>query len=134
MNISYNDTKQLDSEDLRDLFLSVEWDSGNHPEKLTKAIHGSHSVFTAWDNSTLVGLINVLSDGHMAAYIHYLLVRPEYQSKGIGQALIAQMTEAYSDVAVKVLISYESAAGFYERCGFDKGADKSPMFLTELNV
>ncbi|QJB57174.1 GNAT family N-acetyltransferase [Pseudodesulfovibrio sp. zrk46] len=134
MSISFSDTKELCEQELQDLFLSVDWDSGNYPEKLVKAIQGAHGVFTAWDGDKLVGLINVLSDGHMAAYVHYLLVRPEYQGKGIGKLLIEQMAEAYQDVPTKLLISYNTKAGFYERQGFVAATDKSPMFMTSMRL
>ncbi len=134
MNIKYEKNKTLDTVELQKLFLSVEWDSGNYPDKLAQAIAGAHSVFTAWDDDKLVGLINVLSDGHMAAYVHYLLVRPEYQSKGIGKALISQVFESYAHVPTKVLIAYEPEAGFYENCGFACHQDKVPMFNTSMSV
>ena len=40
------------------------------------------------DGKTLVGLINVLDDGNMTAYIPFLLVDPAYQGKGIGKRLL----------------------------------------------
>jgi len=134
MALTYKNIKTLDMHELQDLFLSVDWDSGNYPAKLVQAIGASHGVFTAWDGDMLVGLINVLSDGHMAAYVHYLLVRPEHQAKGIGKQLVAMVAEAYSDIPHKVLVAYNSKTSFYERCGFDRPEDKSPMFMTSLKV
>ena len=134
MSISYRSNIALDTNKLQELFLSVEWDSGNYPEKLSKAITGSTSVFTAWDNEQLVGLINVLSDGSMAAYVHYLLVRPEYQSQGIGKALVNMVVEEYADVPHKVLVAYNSEVGFYERCGFDQPNNTCPMFMTSMQI
>lgn len=134
MSITYKTQKFFEPSQLQDLFLSVDWDSGNYPEKLARAIAASHSVFTAWDEDRLVGLINVLSDGNMAAYVHYLLVRPEYQAKGIGKALVGHVAKAYDDVPHKVLVAYDSEVGFYERCGFDRPESKSPMFMTSLRV
>ncbi len=132
--VTFSDTKALDMRELQALFLSVDWDSGNHPEKLVQAISGSHSVFTAWDGDLLVGLISVLSDGHMAAYVHYLLVRPEYQAQGVGKRLVEHVVEAYAKVPHKVLVAYDTEVGFYERCGFDRPERKSPMFMTSLRV
>jgi len=134
MALTYNDIKALDMHKLQDLFLSVDWDSGNYPTKLVKAIGASHGVFTAWDNDKLIGLINVLSDGFMAAYVHYLLVRPEYQAKGIGKQLVTMVAKAYADVPHKVLVAYDTEIGFYERCGFDRPDSKSPMFMTSLRI
>jgi ribosomal protein S18 acetylase RimI-like enzyme len=51
-------------------------------------MQNSSSVFSAWDGQKLIGLINVLDDGIMTAYIHYLLIMPEYQHIGIGKELI----------------------------------------------
>lgn len=134
MKLDYRDIKTIDMDDLQQLFLSVDWDSGNYPEKLVQAIADSHGVFTAWNGDTLVGLINVLSDGHMAAYVHYLLVRPEYQAKGVGKQLVSMVSNAYAEVPHKVLVAYDSEIGFYERCGFERPESKSPMFMTSLRV
>jgi len=134
MALTYKNIKTFDMLQLQDLFLSVNWDSGNYPAKLVQAIGASHGVFTAWDSEMLVGLINVLSDGHMAAYVHYLLVRPEYQANGIGKQLVTMVAEAYADVPHKVLVAYDTEVGFYERCGFDRPESKSPMFMTSLRV
>jgi ribosomal protein S18 acetylase RimI-like enzyme len=134
MNIKYKDTKQIEAKALQALYLSVDWDSGNHPKKLTQAIAGSTSVFTAWDRDRLVGLINVLSDGHMAAYVHYLLVQPEYQGHSIGKTLVEMVGEAYANVLHLVLVAYNDQIEFYERCGFELPKNASPMFMTQLRI
>ncbi len=68
MEIIYKKIKDFSQKELQDLFLSVEWDSGNYPEKLKMAIKNSHRVYSAYDGDKLVGLINSLSDGVMTAY------------------------------------------------------------------
>jgi len=80
-DIQYKTTKDFSEKELKDLFLSVNWSSGNYPEKLVIAMRNSSSVFTARDGDKLVGLINVLDDGIMTAYVHYLLIMPEYQHR-----------------------------------------------------
>jgi len=76
--------------------------------------------------------MNALSDGIMTAYFHYLLVRPEYQSQGIGERLVTTILSEYKDYARKVLIAYDQEIPFYQKCGFEVGKDKSPMFITYL--
>jgi len=133
MNITIKDkTQALTSAQLEDLFLSVEWSSGHYPDKLAIAMQNYETVFTAWDGERLVGLISAMDDGIMTAYIHYLLVRPEYQGKGIGQQLIERTKEKYKDYLRIVLVAYDKECGFYEHCGFKKGEDETPMFITEL--
>lgn len=131
-NITYQNYKDISPEDLQELFLSVQWASGEHKEKLAKAIRNSDTVITAWDGDKLVGLINALDDGVMTAYIHFLLVRPNYQSKGIGKQLVEITKEIYMDYLRIVLVSYDSQVDFYKRCGFDRGNETTPMFLTSL--
>lgn len=132
MEITYCDTRDFDPADLQDLFLSVEWSSGHYPDKLAVAMRNSSSVFSAWDGSRLVGLINVLDDGIMTAYVHYLLVNPAYHSRGIGQQLVASVKERYASYLRIVLVAYEGETAFYEHCGFERGEGKTPMFITSL--
>jgi len=133
MNITIKDKSlTLTSKQLEDLFLSVEWSSGHYPDKLEIAMQNYETVFTAWDDDKLVGLISAMDDGMMTAYIHYLLIRPEYQGKGIGKQLIECTKEKYKDYLRIVLVAYDKECGFYEHCGFKKGEDETPMFITEL--
>jgi len=131
-NIIYKDIKDFKQNELQDLFLSVKWSSGEYSDKLVAAIKNSSTVFTAWDNDKLIGLINVLDDGIITAYVHYLLVNPEYQGQGIGRELMRLVTEKYKNYLRIVLIAYNKAIGFYEKCGFKTGIDDTPMFLTSL--
>ncbi len=132
MEITYRDTHEFTAQQLQELFLSVEWSSGHFPEKLVTAMRNFERVYTAWDGERLVGLICAMDDGVMTAYIHYLLVRPEYHGTGIGRRLVELMKEAYSDYLRVVLVAYDDEIGFYEHCGFEKAKDASPMFITKL--
>ncbi|OJV78646.1 MAG: GNAT family N-acetyltransferase [Bacteroidia bacterium 44-10] len=131
-DIQYKTTKEFSENELKDLFLSVNWSSGNYPEKLVIAMENSSSVFTAWDGEKLVGLINVLDDGIMTAYVHYLLINPDFHGRGIGKNLVNYVKEKYKDYLRIVLIAYNKEIGFYEHCGFTVGEEKVPMFITSL--
>jgi len=132
MDIKYKQIKKFTPEQLQKLFLSVEWSSGHYPEKLVIAMKNSGSVFSAWDGKELIGLINVLDDGAMTAYVHYLLVNPKYHGQGIGKELLGMVKEKYKDYLRIVLIAYDKEIGFYENSGFETGRDKTPMFITSL--
>jgi len=134
MSIEYRDVKEFTARDLEELFLSVEWSSGKYPDKLVTAMKNSDRVYSAWDGDRLVGLINALSDGIMNVYFHYLLVRPDYQSRGIGKALVMKMLDVYKDYARKALIAYKDEAGFYESCGFKVSEHSLAMFITYLTT
>lgn len=132
MTITFSNNKDIEKEQLYNLFNSVAWASAKYPEKLQLAIKCSHKVISAWHSGNLVGLLNSLSDGVMTAYFHYMLVRPEYQGQGIGKKLLELMLQEYKDYPTKVLISYEQAKEFYIKCGFNTEEGTVPFFITEL--
>ncbi|MCL2815351.1 MAG: helix-turn-helix transcriptional regulator [Oscillospiraceae bacterium] len=89
MSIAYIDTKKFQPNDLQDLFLSVEWESGKYPDKLAIAMESSNTVFSAWDNEKLIGLCNALDDGIMTAYIHFYLKKLR-KTAGLSQSQLAK--------------------------------------------
>lgn len=130
MNIIYKDTKTFTSDELQQLFLSVEWSSGHYPDKLVIAMQNYGSVFTAWDNDKLVGLISTMDDTIMTAYVHYLLVNPEYQGHGIGRTLVEMTKEYYKDY-LRIVLTTHDKAEFYKHCGFEE-SDGIVLFITSL--
>jgi GNAT superfamily N-acetyltransferase len=132
MTVKYRSTKNISKAKLHDLFLSNKWDSGNDPEKLQKALKGSHHVVSAWDGDVLVGVMNALSDGVMNVFFLYLIVHPRYQKKGIGRRMVELMLHKYRDYARKMVIAYDEALEFFQKCGFEVGENNAPMFVTYL--
>jgi len=130
--ITYQTTKTFTPQALQTLFLSVQWDSGKHPEKLAAALLNYGSVFSAWDGDELVGMVCSMDDGVMTAYVHYLLVNPAYQAQGIGRQLIALMREHYQDYLRIVLGANNKKLDFYQACGFKLADDASLMFITDM--
>lgn len=132
MNIEYKEIHEFTSEQLEDLFLSVEWSSGHYPDKLVEAMKNFKTVFSAWDGDKLIGMICAMDDGIMNAYVHYLLVNPKYHGKTVGRTLVAKMKDYYKDYLRVAVIAYDDELHFYEQCGFVKSTDASPMFITSL--
>lgn len=132
MKINYKDTHEFSEKELEDLFLSVGWSSGHFPDKLVIAMKNFETVYTAWDEDKLVGLVSAMDDGIMTAYVHYLLIRPEYKGIGIGKELINRIKDCYSDFLRIVVVAYNDEIEFYKHCDFKKADDASPMFITDL--
>lgn len=91
MPITYTHTHTFTAVTLQDLFLSVDWSSGHYPEKLVVAMENFKTVISAWDGDKLIGMICAMDDGIMNAYVHYLLVRPEYQGKSRFTSIAASL-------------------------------------------
>ncbi|MBQ8372953.1 MAG: GNAT family N-acetyltransferase [Candidatus Methanomethylophilaceae archaeon] len=130
--VAYSDTHVFSETELQRLFRSVGWSSGEYPEKLVIAMRNFETVFSAWDGDDLVGMVCAMDDGIMTAYIHYMLVDPDHQGMGIGKHLMDMIKEKYSDYLRIVLVAYDRELGFYESCGFTRGVDETPCFITSL--
>ena len=128
MSIEYKNTKDFTAAELQRLFLSVNWESGNYPEKLVRAMKNSTHVISAWDGERLVGLVRELDDGETVALLHYLLVDPEYQGKHIGDGLMKRIMSCFDDLLyVKVMPSDPKTIAFYEKYGFQQYSNYSAM-------
>ena len=116
MDIIYTDEKRFTKQQVERLFLSVGWVSGRYPDRLYKALMGSSTVFTAWDGDRLVGLVRVLDDSAMMAYMHYVLVDPEYQGHGIAGHMVEMVKERYRDFFyIEVMPEESKNAAFYDK-------------------
>lgn len=118
-NITYTEEKRFTKEQVQELFLSVGWISGQYPERLYKALMNSSAVLTAWDGERLVGLVRVLDDSEMLAYLHYVLVHPDYHGRGIAGTMIEKIKERYKNYLYIECMPEESKnARFYQKHGF----------------
>lgn len=132
--IRYTQEKQFTVKQVQDLFLSVGWISGQYPQRLHKALMHSQTVLTAWDGETLVGLVRLLDDSEMVAYMHYVLVHPNYQGQGIAGRLIERAKELYKDyLYIEVMPEEKKNAAFYEKHGFQCMADGVAMQLCNFD-
>lgn len=128
MNIEYKTTKDFTAKELEHLFLSVNWESGKYPDKLVRAMKNSTHVISAWDGDKLVGLVRALDDGETVAFLHYLLVDPEYQGLHIGDELMKRIMKCFEDLLyVKIMPSDPKTIPFYKRYGFEEYSNYSAL-------
>lgn len=119
MEIKYTQDKIFTMEQVESLFLSVGWVSGQYPKRLYKALLNSSTVITAWDNDRLVGLVRLLDDSEMVAYMHYVLVNPKYQGRGIAGHMIDLVKEKYKNyLYIEIMPEESKNAAFYQKHGF----------------
>ena len=130
MNITYTEKKIFTQEQVQQLFLSVGWVSGQYPARLHKALMHSSTVITAWDENCLVGLVRLIDDSELVAYMHYVLVDPEYHGMGIAGKMINMVKEKYKDyLYIEIMPEESKNASFYERYGFQIMPDGVAMQL-----
>lgn len=117
--IEYTEEKKFTQDEVQELFLSVNWVSGEYPKRLYKALMHSSTVISAWVDGKLCGLVRVLDDSEMLAYVHYVLVNPKYQGLGIAGHLIELVKEKYKDyLYIEGMPEDKSNVAFYVKHGF----------------
>lgn len=112
------------------LFLSVGWISGQYPQRVYKALMHSETVITAWDGSRLVGLARLIDDSELVAYMHYVVVHPDYHGHGIAGEMMRLVKEKYkSYLYIELMPEERKNAAFYQRHGFEIMPDGVAMQL-----
>lgn len=134
MKIRYTEEKEFTKDQAQELFLSVGWVSGEYPNRLYKALKNSSTVITAWSENKLVGLARVLDDSELVAYVHYVLVRPEFQGHGIAKALLNRIKDKYKNfLYIELMPEERKNVPFYEKSGFQVMPDGTAMILANYS-
>lgn len=132
--ITYTEEKKFDNKSVVDLFSSVGWVSAQYPTRLYKALMHSSTVITAWDGDRLIGLVRVLDDSELVAYMHYVLVHPDYYGQGIAGTMVEMVKEKYKDyLYIELMPEERKNAAFYEKHGFQIMEDGVAMQLCNFS-
>src|SRR4051794_14612363 len=94
--------------------------NAEHPDE-----HRSgHHAFVLWDADVPVGVIRVDIDGSVATF-RRVAIRDDVQRRGLGRRMLAaaeRFSRARGCSSVESHVDPD-AVGFYERCGFTRGAN-----------
>lgn len=125
--------RRIEAAGLEKLYTSVGWKSGCYADRLLRSFEMTGMVMSAWCGSELAGLVEVLDDKGVTAYVHYLLVNPLYQGKGIGAHLMEAVKEQYKDYLYIVLsCENKDVIPFYQKLGFSVIEGSTPMQINRL--
>ena len=100
------------------------WGQGPTLEQTRLAME--HTLFrvSVFDDNQIVGMARVIGDMGLDYYIKDVIVRPEYQKKGIGRLLINEILQFINDHGVEEteifveLCAMPDKIPFYEKLGF----------------
>ena len=115
--IKYTEEMTCTKEDLKNLYLSVNWNSGKYPEKLYESVKYSTYKIFAYDDDKLIGLVTGLSDNCINLFISYLVVTPKYQNQKIGTTLLNKIVSKRKFNRIQ-LITESKDKNFYLKNGF----------------
>jgi ribosomal protein S18 acetylase RimI-like enzyme len=119
--VKYN---ELTAEEFILLWETV-WGQGPTLEQTKLAME--HTLFrvSVFDGDTIVAMARMIGDMGLDYYIKDVIVRPEYQGKGIGRMLITELLKFIEENGVSgteifvELCAMPDKISFYEKFGFD---------------
>lgn len=103
------------------LYASVGWTAyTDDPAALRNGFANSLLTLAAYEEAALAGLIRVVGDGHTIVFVQDILVRPQFQRRGIGSALLQAVLNRYAGVRQIELLTDDTPenAAFYRSMGF----------------
>ncbi len=118
MGLNYLANPCLDADAVSALRRAVGWDARKN--ELKKTLGCTYLTAVCFDQKSLVGFVDVISDGVDDALIRNLIVHPEYQGQGIAQNLLKMVIEKIRADKIKtinVLFEPEHTA-LYREAGF----------------
>ena len=121
LKIKYN---ELTAEQFIELWKTV-W--GDGPTLGQTELAMKHTLFrvSVWDDDKIVAMARMNGDMGLNYYIKDVVVRPEYQKRGIGRMLINELLKFINDNGVKgtdvfvELCAVPDKIPFYEKFGFE---------------
>lgn len=103
------------------LYVSVGWTAyTDDPAALRNGFANSLLTLAAYEEAALAGLIRVVGDGHTIVFVQDILVRPQFQRRGIGSVLLQAVLNRYAGVRQIELLTDDTpeTAAFYRSMGF----------------
>jgi aralkylamine N-acetyltransferase len=119
MVVEKESTEGVDWNAVADLFDAVGW-GRRDPAELSAAFSRSSHVVLLFEDDELVGLGRTIDDGRFYASIVDVVVKPEFQGRGLGARVVARLQEKLSGYRIVTLTAAEHVRPFYERLGWKR--------------
>lgn len=118
-SLTVSHIKNLSANDVQEICASVGW-SRREPELISKALNNSLSVVSIWDKEVIVGFARATGDEVFNATIWDMVVRPDYQGRGIGKLVMVELLKDLDKFGIPLITLYADPGtdGFYKKFGF----------------
>ncbi len=125
--IEYTEKKRFKPEDIDYIFHVARAPEAHYRSRIFKSLMNSPTVYTAWDDKRLVGLVRALDDTEMVAYVKTLVIDPEYEGQGIEEELLRHIAEKYKNfLYIDVVTDKRISPELLEKAGFHEKKDCIP--------
>ena len=108
-------------EKILELYHSVGWvNYTKDPKKLELGFKHSTYVLIASEEGKVVGALRSISDESSIHYLQDILVRPDYQKRGIGRKLLKMALDRFKKVRTHMILTddEEKQKKFYQSLGY----------------
>lgn len=118
-------TNHMTGEEYNNLRESVDWRPIT-PGQAERGLQNTSFLVVARDEGKAVAMGRALFDYGYTAYIGDVIVKPEYQGKGIGKTIVEKLINYVMNAAepedriMFILGAAKGKEGFYEKIGFEK--------------
>ncbi len=118
MRLRYVQNPELDAAAVAALRTRVGWDA--RKEQLARIIGSTYMTAACFDGNSLVGIVDVISDGIDDAFIRNLIIHPDYHRKGIALKLLAMVLDKLKADQIKTInVLFEpELTDLYRKAGF----------------
>ena len=110
-------------QEFNELYDAVGWGAYDDEVSETALKNTMYSV-SVYENDNIIGYGRLIGDGIVFLYIHDIMVKPEYQGKGIGKTIMNKLLDKVNELRKinPYLRTYLGASKgkeeFYKKCGF----------------
>ena len=101
LTLKYN---ELNAEEFIDLWESV-WNNAPSVEQTKLALDNTVFRISVFDNDRIVAMARMIGDLGLNYYIKDVVVRPEYQHKGIGRLMINELLKYIDEKKIQYVLS-----------------------------
>ncbi|MDE5853550.1 MAG: GNAT family N-acetyltransferase, partial [Ruminococcus sp.] len=133
LTVKYN---ELSAEEFIYLWESV-WDNAPSLEQTELAMRNTLFRVSVFDRQKIIAMARMIGDMGLNYYIKDVVVKPEYQHKGIGKMLINELMKFVKDNGIKEtgvfveLCAMPDKIPFYEKQGFSSNEAQRLKLMCE---
>ncbi|MDE7104536.1 MAG: GNAT family N-acetyltransferase [Ruminococcus sp.] len=134
LTVKYN---ELSAEEFIYLWESV-WDNAPSLEQTELAMRNTLFRVSVFDRQKIIAMARMIGDMGLNYYIKDVVVKPEYQHKGIGKMLINELMKFVKDNGIKEtgvfveLCAMPDKIPFYEKQGFSANEAQRLKLMCEI--
>ncbi|MBI3595555.1 MAG: GNAT family N-acetyltransferase [Nitrospirae bacterium] len=119
MAVMIREGQDLDIQQIQSLYHHAPWAKGRGLDGIKRMLENTDYVFSAWDGPRLIGFARILTDRIYRATLWDVVVHPDYQGQGVGEALIKTiLSHPVLSKVQKFWLNTRDKQAFYERFGF----------------